>query len=309
MRSYKLFTTVDNQSPVMSLEKLTHLSLIQVTGEDAKTFLQGQLTNDVNALDNSWHYSAYCTPKGRALAVFIVYAIDDQLFLLIETELVKPILKRLRMYVMRSKVAFEALDHRILGVQDVDNSHKLPFKLDPTLSQFSSQKMDNGFVLLHFGDRCLIVDTLNALDDEAEQHSAVSVEWIKKDIRDGLPRVTSQSSEVFIPQMLNMDLSNGINFKKGCYTGQEIIARMHYLGKLKQRGFVCKITNKVGVSIGEKLSNGDGKTLGNVVNAMDGTEGVFASLRFDPLPSVIRAENGAEMEILNPQPHDVDLPA
>ncbi len=293
---------------IMPFENLTHLSLIQVTGDDAKTFLQGQLTNDINALDTGWQYSAYCTPKGRTLAVFIVSIIDDQLFLLTESALVEAVIKRLRMYVMRSNVVFKILDHNILGAHSRESLTTLPFEIGPNIERFSGQRIGNDVTLLHFGDRCLILDASDALNGKSEQPHAIGDEWVKRDINDGLPRVTSQSNELFIPQMLNMDLNNGISFKKGCYTGQEIVARMHYLGKLKQRSFVCNITNKTNVSIGEKLSNADGKSLGNVVNAVDGNDCVFASLRFDPMPNVIYADNGAEIEIRNTQPYDLGLP-
>jgi folate-binding protein YgfZ len=91
---------------------------------------------------------------------------------------------------------------------------------------------------LGFGGRDLSIAT-----DVDTVCNTLSPEWIMHNIEDGLPEITDKTTELFVPQMVNLDLLDGINFKKGCYTGQEIVARMHYLGKLKQRMFVCSLSN------------------------------------------------------------------
>ena len=83
---------------IMNPESASHLQLVKITGEDAKPFLQGQLTNDINLLENSWQYSAYCNPKGRAMAVFTIWADADVIYLLIESAIAQAVLKRLKMY-------------------------------------------------------------------------------------------------------------------------------------------------------------------------------------------------------------------
>ena len=130
--------------------------------------------------------------------------------------------------------------------------------------------------------------------------------WLKRDIADGLPRVTVESQEMFIPQMLNLDILDGVNFKKGCYTGQEIIARMRYLGKLKQRSFVCELSNNCTVEIGAKIIDENGKNIGSIVNAVDGHDAVVASLRFDNLDNGLILESGETLSVKNNQPYSID---
>ena len=316
----------------MSLEKLDHLKIIKVTGDDRKSFLQGQLSNDINALNNSWHFSAYCSPKGRAMAVFIACAQGDELYLVMEKELEEPILKRLRMYVMRSKVVFESLENNVLGALSSAQPESLPFDIDLTQERYSCDSLceaegssiktegslneaegslnkaegslndaKGSIIALNFGGRSMLLDFTNSL----EHHTGN--DWITADIQEALPRVAANSSEMFVPQMLNMDLSNGINFKKGCYTGQEIIARMHYLGKLKQRTFVCELIGDAEPVIGEKIMNDAGKSLGNVVNSAKGSKLCLASLRFDNLPDILITESGAKLTTAAIQPYDLNL--
>ncbi len=298
MRLRLTFTDVVPMNALSNAEKnaeiINHLSLIIVTGDDAKTFLQGQLSNDVNALDNGWQYSAYCTPKGRALAVFIVWQHNNSIYLLIENSVKESVIKRLRMYVMRSKVLFEEVAAHICG----DFTEQGPlFSAKTTASQHS----------LYFGARSLVIDFERTQPEDSNE----AEEWLSADVRQGLPRVTAQSSELFVPQMLNLDLLNGISFKKGCYTGQEIIARMHYLGKLKQRSFVCeviantKISGSRSINIGAKLIDHNGKTVGDIVNISADRTLLFAALRFDNLNNGLVTETGVELKVATEQPYQI----
>ena len=287
----------------MSLNTLTHLTLLKVTGSDSKNFLQGQLTNDINALGETWHFSAYCNPKGRALANFIAWESSDAIFLLCEKSLMEAVLKRLRMYVMRSDVIFEEVEASIVGTYDFTDLQFLETQVSKEFENYS-YRLEDGVHILGFGDRALLVlpDDNGLLDNKISD----DLSWLKQDIADGLPRVTVESQEMFIPQMLNLDILDGVNFKKGCYTGQEIIARMRYLGKLKQRSFVCELSNNCTVEIGAKIIDENGKNIGSIVNAVDGHDAVVASLRFDNLDNGLILESGETLSVKNNQPYSID---
>ena len=287
----------------MSLDKLTHLKLLKVTGSDTKSFLQGQLTNDINALSETWHFSAYCNPKGRALANFITWASGDNIFLLCEESLKETVLKRLRMYVMRSDVVFDEIEASILGAFDPEDLQLLNTQTTCKFENYSYRQED-GIHMLGFGGRAILVlpDGNNVLDNKINH----DLKWLKQDISDGLPRVTVESHEMFIPQMLNLDILDGVNFKKGCYTGQEIIARMRYLGKLKQRSFVCELSSNFTASIGAKIVDENGKNVGNIVNAIEGHNHVVASLRFDNLDNGLILESGETLTVKGNQPYSID---
>ncbi len=301
----------------MSTEILNHLCLYKVSGDDAETFLQGQLSNDVSSLTNNWQYAAYCTPKGRALAVFIVCRIAENFFLITEQSIAKNVFKRLQMFVMRSKVLIEEQSNELVGVFDSQTLIDMHEDFDAEAERFVLSTNEN-LHCLHFGQRHLIISNKHKTQDlsaelskeefsSATEHEPYNTEtnWIQRDIADGLPRVTAESSEKFVPQMLNMDILNGMSFKKGCYTGQEIVARMHYLGKLKQRMFVCQLTDGEVSSIGSKVSNPEGKTLGEIVNAAQGYPYFTAALRHEDTEQTLMLENGATAAFLQAQPYEL----
>lgn len=221
------FTTVVSITMSDTQLKSKQLSLLKFTGADAPAFLQGQLTNDINKLDSNWQYSGYCSPKGRLLALFMLWKHNDELYGLLPSSLVEATSKRLRMYVMRSKVTIEV----------IDNIH-ISYSLTSTKQRFECKHSDNEIVL-GFGQRDLLLN-LNS----NQTNNTVDQKWLSLNIKDGLPEITDKSAELFVPQMINLDLLGGIDFKKGCYTGQEIVARMHYLGKLKQRMFICTLNRQ-----------------------------------------------------------------
>lgn len=278
----------------MNPESASHLQLVKITGEDAKPFLQGQLTNDINLLENSWQYSAYCNPKGRAMAVFTIWADADVIYLLIESAIAQAVLKRLKMYVLRSKVIIEEINSNISA----------KFELTVANPLYHQSNAQNTY-RLGFGNRELLITP------EEAQTPFDLTRWLQADISEGLPRVTEETYEAFIPQMINLDILNGINFKKGCYTGQEIIARMKYLGKLKQRGFVCtKQGDRPGASlirIGEKVIDNDGKNVGSIINASEDYKYALASLRFDNLSNGLKTESGVDLEVNKEQPYNLGL--
>lgn len=287
--------------------QLTHLSLLRISGDDAAQFLQGQLTNDIDQLKDNWHYSGYCSPKGRLIALLHVWRSSETIYALVDSSIADSVIKRLRMYVMRSKVVIESLEgSRIIGFQGIEPLKQLAPELDTRLNQdgvtIASHKTNKAarFALrisntaLNKSQRIMLVD----LAENGETPSSLNLgrlnadvclstkQWLAQDIDNGLAGITDKSTELFIPQMLNLDVLDGISFKKGCYTGQEIVARMHYLGKLKQRMFVCNLsTNSSPHNPGDKIFADAEltKSVGHLVTYVDDHPQALAVLRVDTI--------------------------
>ncbi|MFT5572485.1 MAG: folate-binding protein YgfZ [Cryomorphaceae bacterium] len=296
------------------ISRLDHLRLIKITGADAVDFLQGQLTNDVNALQGAWHYSGYCSPKGRLFALLQIWRTEDALFALLDQTLVDQTVKRLRMYVMRSKVTIEVMTNaQLYGLASAQTQNQALSELDLAASNAANGVVGTEPVfILNVGDRKLLVDTDGAYTPTFD-FSSDNSSWLSNDIAEALPRVTHQSLELFIPQMLNLDALNGISFKKGCYTGQEIVARMHYLGKLKQRMFICEFAqSSEEIEIGQKIyaSNELVKAVGNVVSFVQGSNLLLAVLRLDAVDTQAQPLYlAAESSIRVAEPQAYALPA
>ena len=221
---------------------LTHLGIIKITGEDKQTFLQGQLTNDTRNISASdSQLSSYCTPKGRMMTSFRIFSdIDNNWYIVIPLQSLESTLKRLRMFVLMSKVELTDVTDSMaaIGLEgDITSlfDKKLPDKTDQTIHE-------NGISLIRVTthrDRYMAVGQTEAVQQlwqKAEQANAAgTLNWRLADIEDGIPNVFESTREAFIPQMTNLQLINGVSFTKGCYTGQEVVARMQYLGKLKRR--------------------------------------------------------------------------
>ena len=232
------------------LADLSHLDCLRVTGADAETFLLNQLSNDVKQLDaNLSQLTTYCNPKGRMFALFRVYRVDEGYILLSDPEIGSSLLSRLKMFVLRSKVEIENISGQftMFGLSGDNARNLLRNVMQTEPPELENQMLQSGAmtVIRQYGDheRFLVIGesknlqtTWLELAKTCQPVGRAAWEWL--DIHAGLPSIHPQTSELFIPQMLNLDILNALNFKKGCYPGQEIIARMKYLGKLKQRMFL-----------------------------------------------------------------------
>lgn len=287
--------TTSNNNNVLC--DLSHLGLLEISGADAVTFLQGQVTNDVKLLTGTnAHYTAYCNPKGRMLALFLAFVHDDHLHLQLNRELLEPIMKRLKMYVMRSKVEIKDVSDSItkFGL----NGPQAASMLTPLFSVIPSQDyelvtLDNGAILRlpSVNDDVRFEIFTNAINApliwDVLKNNCKVVEkpyWDWLEIQAGIPDVTLATQEQFVPQMLNLDILNGINFKKGCYTGQEIVARTHYLGSVKRRTYLAKIACEIAPQAGEKIMDAAQNEIGQIVRVapnLTGNFDVLAELRID----------------------------
>ncbi|NJN46173.1 MAG: folate-binding protein YgfZ [Candidatus Competibacteraceae bacterium] len=217
--------------------------LIKVSGADAETFLQGQFTNDVRQVTPEHsQLSAYCSPKGRMLACFRLFRHGDDYYLRLPQERVEVILKRLRMFVLRSKVTLADAGEEwlCLGVVGTGAIQRLTDYLGALPTSVDSVVHGQGMTVVQvpgieprfelYGG---LQDCQNFWTALAGQATCVGSEaWRLLDILAGVPNVYDATAEAFVPQMANLQLLHGISFQKGCYTGQEIVARTHYLGKL-----------------------------------------------------------------------------
>jgi hypothetical protein len=228
---------------------LSHLGLIRARGADAANFLQGQLTSDVRLVtDERAQPSAWCSAKGRMMASFLVFRHAGDLYLQTPRERVAALLKRLRLYVLRAKVELTDASDELRRV-GVAGDCAAAILGDPLPADALGVVQRDGVTLVRLpGDR-LRVEIVGAaaavepLRARAAAKSAVAGPdfWALLDIRAGLPTVYDQTAEAFVPQMANLQLIDGVSFTKGCYTGQEVVARMQYLGKLKRRMYLARI--------------------------------------------------------------------
>lgn len=212
---------------------LDDLAALKVAGEDAADFLHRQLSNDVLHLPPTQaRWAAYCTAQGRMLASMVVWRPEaNELRLLVARDIADALTKRLSMFVLRARVRIERLDGAVLG-------YFLPASAAPFADMSPEpwtrvQDAQGEWIAAPHADgqppRAWRITT--APPATVPDHG----DWRVADIRAGLPWIRTATQDLFIPQTLNMDLNGGIDFKKGCYPGQEIIARSHYRGTIKRR--------------------------------------------------------------------------
>ena len=233
---------------------LDSLGVLRITGVDAQRYLQGQLSADIEALSPSASTLAGLhTAQGRVTAILRVIAAGPHCYwLVLPTDLIATVLTRLQRYVLRAKVLLEdrSHDHRVVGLWQ---------GLQRQLCVLSADEPNPAGTAV-----------------EAQQ-------WWSAEVAAGLPQVFAASSEHFTAQMLNLDLVGGVSFTKGCYTGQEVVARSHYRGRVKRRLQGFSTDQTVPLQPGERRLLTDGRTL-EVVMAVPAADGGQLLLGVAPLP-------------------------
>ncbi len=273
----------ENSDPQVgcALNDLSHFGLIQVEGEDALQFLQGQMTNDMREVtDEHSNLSGWCTAKGRLMASFRVFRLGGDYYLQTPQEHIASLLKRLRMYVLRSKVTITDASDQLarfgLTGECAESLLKAQFTTVPA-SQNGAMEINDLVVIRMPGPtpRYEIIGPATNLiklweDFESKATRMSSSFWALQEIRAGIPSVFPETIEAFVPQMLNMQLIDGVSFTKGCYTGQEVVARMQYLGKLKRRMYLAHVECDAAPLPGDELfaaGSTSGQGTGKVVDA------------------------------------------
>ncbi|MDP2785169.1 MAG: folate-binding protein, partial [Sulfurimicrobium sp.] len=271
------------------LTDLSHFSVIQFAGEDDETFLQGQLSCDVRqALQNHAQYGSYCTPKGRMLATFLLWRNANGFQMQLPAALRETIQKRLGMYVMRSRVKVSDASAATvrLGIAGPGAADAVA-ELGSTapVEDYAVAQIGPANVIRLPGKRFELVlspedapSVWQILSKHCTPVGSGRWEWL--DIQAGIPTVTAGTQEQFVPQMANLELIGGVSFKKGCYPGQEIVARSQYLGKVKRRMYLVHIQSDTAPQAGDALF-GQGpaeQSGGMIVNAQASPQGGYDAL-------------------------------
>lgn len=252
-----------------TLISLPHLTVLELSGPDAQAFLQAQVPSDVRILNpEKAQISGWCTAKGRLLTTFVLwpFASDDQsgYRLILASDVADSIAKRLKMYVLRLKVQIRRLDDAVLGV--INPPLTLGTLTLPTdawqvqqVAGVTAIRLDSSRVLLTAD-----AGALSALTSDLPQ--AATDAWLRADIAQGFPLVTTATSEHYVPQMVNLDKLGGVSFKKGCYPGQEIVARTHYLGKIKRHLYRVAATQPLNTGAEVRSSALNGQSCGSLLS-------------------------------------------
>lgn len=263
---------------------VTDLGLIAVAGEDAASFLHSQLTNDVQQLGPlEARLAGYCTPKGRLQATFLMWRDPGTVYLQLPRAIQAPLQKRLSMFVLRAKAKLrDATDETpfqaVLGLGGA-KAEALLRRHAPSLPEAPMTTSAGSFgTVIRLQDafgapRYLWLTTADAASAalallKEELALGGNQAWHLAAIHAGVPQVTLATQEQFVPQMVNLELLGAVNFKKGCYPGQEIVARSQYLGKLKRRTALATVDNAAARAGDEVFSSSDpDQPCGMVVNA------------------------------------------
>jgi folate-binding protein YgfZ len=267
------------------LALLGHLGVLQFSGEDAETFLQGQLSCDVAEVGlRSGSYGAYCSPKGRMLANFLLWREETGFHMALSRDIAPSVHKQLSKFVMRAKV--KVSDGSDTIVMAGAAGPKAARALQEVFSDFPKQpnqvsrqpgvgtviNLQDGRFLLALAPPSVVV-LRQRLANSLVPVKAGAWRWL--DIRNGVPLVNAATQDQLVPQMANFELLGGVSFHKGCYTGQEVVARMQHLGKLKRRMFLANVSAEA--SAGDPLYSEDlgDQASGTVVNAEASPDGGY----------------------------------
>lgn len=275
---------------------LLHLGTIRAVGPDSAAFIHNLVSNDVqNLAADAAAWNSFNSPKGRMIASFLIWPEAEGYALALSADILPTFLKKFSMYVLRSKVklADVSADTVLLGVSGSNAAAVLAAAglavPDAPMKQTGGAPAGDGQ-----GPRCIRLDDHNfilvvaadaapALFDALQAGGAIkagSAAWQLAMIRAGVPQITAPTQEEFVAQMLNYELIGGVSFKKGCYPGQEIVARTQYLGKLKRRTYRLAIPAGANPVAGADLYAPEfgEQAAGKIVNVAPASDGGFEAL-------------------------------
>ena len=269
-------------------------STVVIAGEDASSFMQGQFTNDVDDVDDHHsQLSAFCNAKGRMIANFRLFRYQQNYFFNIKSELVEKSIQHLQNYVLRANVAIQDVSDQLIqiGISSKNSAELLSPYIDDISDEADSVSFNDDYIAICIAgtEGCqryeiyCTLDKAKTLWETVSEKAAVVAPstWELLNIRSGIPYVDNATSQEFVPQMANMELINGVSFSKGCYTGQEIVARTHYLGRQKRRTYRISIKSTAEPSPGQQLATDtstENQYTGTVINVQPVSENEYEAL-------------------------------
>ncbi|MDH5299884.1 MAG: folate-binding protein [Gammaproteobacteria bacterium] len=301
---------------------LNRWQLFRISGADAATFMQGQFSNDVRQLNGSnSQLSSYNSPKGRMYSCFVLFKHQENFYLRLPGEIAAQVIKRLRMFVMRSAVVIDDVSEQFVHLGIIGSTSELQHAGLPAPTDERGFQEHQGILILRAAgasprfELFVPVDQAQTIWSQLTPHLSPAAEqqWELAEIRAGQPDIYQTTLEAFVPQMANLDLIGGISFNKGCYTGQEIVARTHYLGKQKKRMYLLR-TSSTAVQTGDKLfeHNSDNtQSIGEIVRAATNEQGgqdFLAVMQIKSCQADLRLHSiEGEACTLLPQPYELPL--
>ena len=263
-----------------TLCKLPFFGVAEVSGADAAEFLHSQLSNHILDLQSGAAcFATYNSSRGRVLANMLVLRRADCFLLVMAADLLEATIKRLRMFVLRSKTVFHTDSvWQVYGQSGADTD------ADATALKFAAEEGDNGLITLVLASGNRMVLSPSPLPDADRPAEA----WQAAEILQGRPWISQPTVESCVAQMLNQHLLGGVHFKKGCYPGQEIIARAQYRGQVRRGMAVCRSAQPV--AVGSKVE-ADGEEVGIVINsaAHDGAFVLLAVIKHGAAGKALQA--------------------
>lgn len=252
-----------------TLISLPHLTVLELTGEDAQAFLHAQVPSDIRQLNaEKAQISGWCTAKGRLLTTFVIWPVQtgdhNGYRLILASDVADAIAKRLKMFVLRLKVQITRLDDPVLGLL---NPPAALGKLTLPAEAWQIRQADGVTAIRLDATRDLLTGPQAALATISSGIQTDPLEaWLGADIEQGFPLVTQATSEHYVPQMVNLDKLGGVSFKKGCYPGQEIVARTHYLGKIKRHLYRIKASQPLATGCEVRSTVLNGQSCGSILS-------------------------------------------
>lgn len=287
---------------------LVHLRALSVVGEDASVFLHNLFSNDVNKLpEDSAQWTSFNSPKGRMLASILLWHAAGGFRLAVSSDLHDAILRRLSMYVLRAKVKLADVGEAraMLGLSCKMLSERLgSARLPVPAAPMKAMTRDDVSVIRLSPSRAIIDAPKERIAEfwtglaEHGVTPAGTPAWQWLDIQAGMPLVTESTQDAFVAQMLNFELVGGVNFSKGCYPGQEIVARTQYLGKLKKRMYRVLTSADAAPAVGDELYAPafDDQSVGKLVTVAPAPGGGYEALAV----MQIQAAEGGDVRLGNP---------
>lgn len=275
---------------LQGIAPISHLGVIRVQGDDAASFLHGQLTNDFALLDlHHARLAAFCSAKGRMQASFIGFKrAHDDILLVLSRDLLAQTLKRLSMFVLRAKAKLSdaSADFHLQGLigNAVPYSEQAPWTLQ--------SEGDAHIVHLYPAAGQARALWIAPASTAAPTTTLTAAQWLWSEVASGVATVSQPVYELFVPQMLNYESIGGVNFKKGCYPGQEVVARSQFRGTLKRRAFIVHAQAEVQAGTEVFAASDAEQAVGTVVQAAPAPQGgweAIISMQISAAPEALAA--------------------